>query len=48
MLRIIAVIIVLLSLVGGCAWQANNASQRVDINPCNFGTGQQVVSPANY
>jgi hypothetical protein len=48
MLRIIAVVIVLLPFVGGCAWQANNASQRVDINPFNFGSGQQVISPSNY
>jgi hypothetical protein len=47
MRRIIAVVIVLLPFFGGCTWQANNASQRVDINPFNLGTGQQVISPAN-
>jgi hypothetical protein len=44
MFRIIAVCIVILS-VGGCSWQANNASQRVNINPFD---SQQMIRPASY
>jgi len=36
-------------LAGGCSWpwQANNASQAVDVNPWLLGSGQSVFSPAN-
>jgi hypothetical protein len=51
MFRILAVVTVLLPFVaGGCSYgpfQANNASQGVDINPWACGSGQQVISPAN-
>jgi len=44
----LAVIAVRLPFIaGGCTWQANNASQAVDINPFAIGSGEQVVSPAN-
>jgi hypothetical protein len=45
MLRIIAVVILLLPLVGGCTWQANSASQRVTINPFD---SEQVIRPADH
>jgi hypothetical protein len=49
MFRILAVIILLFPFVaGGCSWQANSASQKVNVNPFAYGTGQQVVSPATY
>jgi hypothetical protein len=51
MFRILAALALLLPLVaGGCSfgpWQANNASQAVDINPWALGSGQSVFSPAN-
>ena len=50
MLRILAMIVLLLLVAaGGCSfgpYQANNASQGVDINPFALGSGQ-VISPAN-
>ena len=47
MLRILAVIAILLPFaVGGCTWQANNASEAVTVNPFAAGSGQ-VISPAN-
>jgi hypothetical protein len=47
MLRILAVVALLIPLVAsGCNWQANNASERVTVNPLALGSGQ-VVSPAN-
>jgi hypothetical protein len=49
MFRILAVVVLLLPFVaGGCSWQANSASQKVDVNPFAYGSGQQVVSPARY
>jgi len=48
MLRILAALALLLPFVaGGCTWQANNASQAVDIDPFAIGSGQSVFSPAN-
>ena len=48
MLRILAALTFLLPFVaGGCSWQANNASQAVEINPAAIGSGQSVFSPAN-
>ena len=50
MRRIIAVLIVLLPFFGGCileGWQPTKASQTVDINMGNFGTGQQVITPSD-
>ena len=47
MLRILAALAVLLPIVAsGCAWQANNASQAVIVNPLLIGSGEQVISPA--
>jgi hypothetical protein len=50
MFRILAVVLLLLPLtVTGCSstWQANRASQAVDINPLAILSGQPVLSPAN-
>jgi hypothetical protein len=50
MFRILAARALVLPLVGGCSfgpWQANNASQAVDVNPWAFGSGQSVFSPSN-
>ncbi len=48
MLRILTAMMLLLpSVAGGCTWQANNSSQGVNIDPFAFGSGQQVISPAN-
>jgi hypothetical protein len=49
MLRILTALALLLPL-GGCSWgpwQANNASQNVDINLGALGTGQPVFTPAS-
>lgn len=46
--RILAVVVLLLPFVaGGCSWQANSGSQAVEVNPFAWGSGEQVVSPAN-
>jgi len=47
--RILAVLMLLMPLVAtGCgSWQANNASQNVDINLGSLGTGQPVFTPAS-
>jgi hypothetical protein len=47
MYRFFTVVMFLLLAAGGCSWQANSASQKVNIDPFAFGSGQQVVSPAN-
>ncbi|HZZ79272.1 MAG TPA: hypothetical protein VFE62_12190 [Gemmataceae bacterium] len=51
MLRFFTALAVLLPIfVGGCSafgWQASSASQGLDINPLNWGTGQSVISPSN-
>jgi hypothetical protein len=48
MFRILAVLALLLPLVAGCGiWQANRASQAVDVDPLAFGTGGAVFTPAN-
>lgn len=49
MFRIFAVLIAVLPVfASGCGgWQANNASQAVDINPFNWGSGSPVFSPSN-
>lgn len=49
MFRVLAVVaLLLLLLAGGCAWQANNASQKVDINPFAWGSGQPVITPSSH
>jgi hypothetical protein len=47
--RILTVLMLLLPLVAsGCGtWQANNASQAVDINPFALGSGESVFTPAS-
>jgi hypothetical protein len=40
-------LLLLLSILTGCSWQASNASQAVDFNPFAIGSGQQVFSPSN-
>lgn len=48
MLRILAVLTLLILLAaGGCVFQANNASQGIEVNPFKWGSGEQVVGPAN-
>ena len=47
MFRIIALWALLLLFAPGCTWQANHASQAVDVDPFAFGSGQAVFSPAN-
>jgi hypothetical protein len=51
MLRIAVIVSVLLSLIGagGCSWvwQANNASEGVNIDTSKIGSGQSVFTPAN-
>ncbi len=48
MFRIVAVLALLLPCAAGCGlWQANHASQAVDVDPLAFGTGQAVFTPAN-
>jgi ABC-type proline/glycine betaine transport system substrate-binding protein len=48
MLRVLAIVILLLPFfAGGCAWQANAASEKVNINPFAWGSGQNVISPAD-
>ena len=46
MLRMSAVLLLFLA---GCSgvWQANSASQAVDINPAALGTGNPVFTPSN-
>jgi len=46
--RYTAMISLVLSLAAaGCTCQPNSGSQAVEINPCNWGSGQQVVGPAD-
>jgi hypothetical protein len=49
MVRILTALALLLPLgASGCSnWQANNASQAVDINPFALGSGQPVFTPAS-
>jgi hypothetical protein len=49
MLRVLTVLMFLLPVVAtGCGtWQANNASQKVDINPFALGSGESVFTPAS-
>jgi hypothetical protein len=49
MRRLLAMLAVLLPLAAavGCVGQPSRASQGIEVNPFNWGTGQQVVSPAN-
>jgi hypothetical protein len=48
MFRILAALALLLPfMVAGCTWQANHASQAVEVNPFAIGSGQAVFSPAN-
>jgi hypothetical protein len=47
MFRILAGFILLLLLVPGCTWQANHASQAVNVDPSALGSGRAVFSPAN-
>ena len=49
MIRILAVVTFLLLFVtAGCTWgdPANGASQPIEVNPSAWGTGQQVIAPA--
>lgn len=40
-------LLVLLLFGNGCTWQANRASQAVDIDPFAIGSGEPVVRPSN-
>jgi hypothetical protein len=47
MFRILAALALLVPLAAGCTWQANHASQAVDVDPFAVGSGQAVFTPAN-
>jgi hypothetical protein len=47
MLRAIVAAALLMLIASSCTFQPSGASQGVTINPFAWGSGQQVVEPAN-
>ena len=47
MRRLLAVAAFLCTLTGCSGWQANNASEAMDVNPLGFLSGEPTFTPAN-